>query len=309
MDTLAVFSAIATAIVLEAAPFLLLGAAISAAFEVFLPEGGLSRLTPRNRTAQVAFGLVSGLFLPTCECGVVPVARRLMAKGMPPRAALAFMLSAPVVNPVVLASTFVAFRSDLGMVAGRVALVLLPAAVLAWTLGGLPLESLLRGHKPRSPWSLPMAHDHVHGPDCGCAAQAPATGSRFVRVIVLAGAEFAAMGKYLILGAFAAAAFKTWLPPGLIMATAGNLPLAVAAMMLLAVLLSVCSEADAFVAASFVAFPAAAQLAFVALGPMVDLKLMAMYGGTFGRRPALALVLVPSAMIFVLAVGLGLAWS
>ena len=143
--------------------------------------------------------------------------------------------------------------------------------------------------------------------DCGQAAGTPR--SRLLRVVVLAGAEFAAMGKFLILGAFAAAAFKTWLPPGLIAATASNLPLAVAAMMLLAVLLSVCSEADAFVAASFVAFPAAAQLAFVALGPMVDLKLMAMYGGTFGRRPALALILIPTVMIFVLALSLGLGWS
>lgn len=309
MESLSVFSAIVTAIVLEAAPFLLLGAVISAAFEVFLPEGGLSRLTPRGRLAQIAFGLISGMFLPTCECGVVPVARRLMAKGVPARTALAFMLSAPVVNPVVLASTYVAFRADLSMVVGRVGLVLLPAVVLAFVLGELPAHRLLRDAGPRRPGDLPMAHDH--GPDCacGCGQAAGTPRSRLLRVVVLAGAEFAAMGKFLILGAFAAAAFKTWLPPGLIAATASNLPLAVAAMMLLAVLLSVCSEADAFVAASFVAFPAAAQLAFVALGPMVDLKLMAMYGGTFGRRPALALILIPTVMIFVLALSLGLGWS
>ena len=164
MESLSVFSAIVTAIVLEAAPFLLLGAVISAAFEVFLPEGGLSRLTPRGRLAQIAFGLISGMFLPTCECGVVPVARRLMAKGVPARTALAFMLSAPVVNPVVLASTYVAFRADLSMVVGRVGLVLLPAVVLAFVLGELPAHRLLRDAGPRRPGDLPMAHDH--GPDC-----------------------------------------------------------------------------------------------------------------------------------------------
>ena len=107
------------------------------------------------------------------------------------------------------------------------------------------------------------------------------------------------MAKFLILGALIAAAFKTFLPANIMAVFSGSLPLAIIGMMILAVLLSICSEADAFVAASFLGFPAAAQLAFTGIGPMLDLKLIGMYGITFQRKMVLVLLLVPFALIFI----------
>ena len=120
--------------------------------------------------------------------------------------------------------------------------------------------------------------------------------------------DFLEMGKYLILGAFAAAAFKTFVPASIVSVFEGNLVLSILGMMALAILLSVCSEADAFVAASFVTFPAAAHLAFVSIGPMVDVKLIGLYAVTFRRRLFLLLLAVPTVLVFLLSWLFG-AWS
>ena len=120
---------------------------------------------------------------------------------------------------------------------------------------------------------------------------------------ILSGAasEFLDMGKYLVIGALASAAFKVFLPWQLVQAFAGNTSLAVALLMLLAVLLCVCSEADAFVAASLVYAPPAAQLGFMAVGAMVDLKLVGMYFSAFPKKIAWMLIIVPVVCVFVLS--------
>ena len=121
-ESVTTFSAIALAIFVEAMPFLAVGALLSAAIEVFVPPERLAGCLPKGTVAGIALGATAGMLLPTCECGVVPVARRLMDKGVPPHVAVAYMLAAPVVNPVVLVSTWVAFQGKPSMVAGRLAL-------------------------------------------------------------------------------------------------------------------------------------------------------------------------------------------
>ena len=106
------------------------------------------------------------------------------------------------------------------------------------------------------------------------------------------------MAKFLILGALIAAAFKTFLPANIMAMFSGSLPLSILGMMILAVILSICSEADAFVAASFVGFPVAAQLAFIGIGPMLDLKLIGMFGVTFKTKMVWVLILVPFVLVF-----------
>jgi hypothetical protein len=300
--------------VLEAAPFLLLGSLIGSLIEVYAPEDLFRRLLPRSRPLQVLYGMFAGLVLPTCECGVVPIARKLMLRGVPPQTAIPFMLAAPVVNPVVLASTWVAFQGEMFMLLGRVLLVLAPAAIMGWALYGadsavaLRGGTILHGRHGHAHGHDHGPHEHDHGPACacGCAHGHGRGGSRPVAALTHTAAEFMAMLKFLVLGALVAAAFKTFTPSGVLEAFSGNLFLSVPAMMLLAVLLSVCSEADAFVAASFVSFPAAAKLSFVALGPMLDLKLVPMFLAVFHRRLAFAIMLVPAMVILVLSLALGL---
>jgi uncharacterized protein len=117
--------------------------------------------------------------------------------------------------------------------------------------------------------------------------------------------EFLDMGKYLVLGAFAVAFTKVFLPREVLLLFQNNIFWGVGAMMLLAVLISVCSEADAFVAASFVTLPAAAKLSFLAIGPMVDLKLIIMYSAVFDKRIALVLIFLPTILVYLLSTLLG----
>jgi len=296
----AIFAAIVTSIVLEAAPFLLLGSLLSAILSVYVGDGALTRLARRGLGWQICLGLVSGLVLPTCECGVVPVTRRLLRKGVPPGMAIPFMLAAPVVNPVCLAATWVAFQGDWRMVAWRAALVMVPAAALGWVLGRTPKADLLRP-------ALDMAHES----DCGCGCthdHAPiGLGQGLSEVLRVTGREFLDMGLFLIAGACAAGLFKVFLPQEWLGLVTGSLWLAVPALMLVAVLMSICSEADAFVAASLSMFPRPALLAFLALGPMLDLKLLPAFVSVFKRRPALIIILAPVLTIFVLCMSLGLA--
>jgi len=285
METFRVFSAIATAIFIEAMPFLAIGALFSSAIEVFVTRERILRLIPRNVAGGLALGVGAGFLLPTCECGVVLIVRRLIHKGVPPYIAIAYMLAAPIVNPVVLASTWLAFRGSLSMLASRVVLAAVVAVIIGLYSRRIPDVLLDANHGNRG------GHEHA--------------GQSFFEkiraVLTHAAWEFMDMGKYLIFGALAAAIFKTLLPGEVIALIGGNLLLSVVGMMVLAVLLSICSEADAFVAASFQTIPAAAQLAFVAIGPMVDLKLIGMYSVTFKRRMVLALVLGPAVLIFLLS--------
>jgi uncharacterized protein len=291
------FSRIAIAIFLEAAPFLLLGALISAVMSVYVDQAGLARLIPRNRFFHSFIGLGGGMILPICECGSVPVAKRLMEKGVSPQLALTYMLAAPVINPLVLASTYIAFRGDLSLVLLRVLLVALPALVLGYVFG--KGDVLAKNHVPI---------DHCHCGDIGhtCAEHGPAGFSAIPAVLEIGAREFLYMGKFLIFGCLAAAFFKVYLPWEVLRLFETNLFSSVALLMALAVLLSVCSEADAFVAASFVSFPVAAQLSFVALGPMVDLKLIGMYYSVFRGNVATALILVPIIFIYPLSIAVGI---
>lgn len=304
-----IFISLAIAIVLEAAPFLLLGSFVSAvAGETSLGQR-LANAAPRSRAGGILVGLFAGLVLPTCECGVVPVARRLLRQGLPSNTVITYMLAAPVVNPVVLLSTWVAFQGSWASLAARVGVVAVAAAAMGWAVAGTASSALLRGGNP-APVGLPRMDEvrgHVHGPDCGCGHDHGADGRSLpLRLARGTALEFLDMAKFLILGALAAAAVKAFMPSSLLTPLQSSLPLSVAAMMGLAVLLSICSEADAFVAASFTGFPWASQMAFVTLGPMVDLKLLAMFYGVFHHRLATALVVVPTLLVFVLCMALGL---
>jgi len=297
LQKLDAFSKVAVAIFLEAAPFLLLGALISAVMSVYVDPARLAKLIPRNRFFHSFIGVGGGMVLPICECGSVPVGRRLMEKGVPPQLALTYMLAAPVINPLVLASTYIAFRGDLSFVLLRVVLVALPALILGYAFAGKEI----------------LSENDVQPEHCGCADSGHtcvghgAKGfSAFPAVLEIGAQEFLYMGKFLIFGCMAAAFFKVYLPWELLRLFETNLFTAVALMMFLAVLLSVCSEADAFVAASFVSFPVAAQLSFVALGPMVDLKLIGMYYAVFRTKAATALILVPVILIYPLSIAVGI---
>ena len=269
-------------LVIQALPFVMIGALASAAIEVFVPPSALERLAALPRPLQLPAAGLAGIAFPICECGSVPVARRLMSKGLLPSAAVTFMLAAPVLNPVVIASTFVAYRGRSSlwtMVLGRFGLGLLVAIAVGWALGGRSKQDLLRPTRD-------AGHDHVE-------LERPEP--KWRRFFVHLGNDFLFMGRFLLLGATAAALVQTFLPQDIVAKVAGVPVLDLVVMMGLAAVLSLCSESDAFIAASFVQFGASAQLAFLVFGPMVDLKLGALYAGTFGKGVLRTIVIAVAA--------------
>lgn len=304
LESFSTFSAIVASIFLEAMPFLAVGALLSAVIEVFVSPDRLIRYLPNGMAARISVGVAAGLILPTCECGVVPIVRRLISKGVPIPTAVAFMLSAPVINPVVLASTYVAFRGDPPMVVGRILMVAFIAAAVA-LIAARRGNILLAKEDPADASHESNHHGHAHG-DTGDGSHLQAGSAagiaRIGEVLRYGAHEFIDMGKYLILGAIVAGLFKTYLPQSLLLFFNGQPILEIIGMMGLAILLSVCSEADAFVAASFVSFSAASKVAFVVIGPMIDLKLIGMYAATFKRRFFWVLMIVPTALVLVLSI-------
>lgn len=259
---LANWATIFVAVVVQAVPFLVLGVAVSGAVTAFVPPGAITRVLPTHRALAVPVAALAGGALPGCECASVPVARRLMSRGVTPSAALAFLLASPAVNPVVLVSTAVAFPGRPEMVLARATASLAAAVAVGWWWTALGRDDLLaRARRP------------------GRAA-----GSPVATFLATAQHDFLGAGGFLVVGAAAAATLQTAVPRGVVDAFAGSGWWSVLALALLAVVLCVCSEADAFVAASLRQFSPTAQLALMVVGPMVDVKLIALQSGTFGRR-------------------------
>ncbi|MEU6508392.1 permease [Streptomyces sp. NPDC046942] len=253
------------AITVQALPFLLLGTALSGAINAFVPAELFTKVLPKRPALAVPVAGVAGAVLPGCECASVPVANSLIRRGVTPAAAFAFLLSAPAVNPVVLTATAVAFPGNPAMVAARLFASLATAAVMGWLWLWLGQEK----------WLRPVLRQRHTGHRRG--------GSRWNEFRLGFQHDFLHAGGFLVLGAMAAATFNVAVPRAVLDTFSGSPWLSVLFLAGLAVLLAVCSEADAFVAASLAGFSPTARLAFMVVGPMVDLKLIALQAGTFGR--------------------------
>jgi uncharacterized membrane protein YraQ (UPF0718 family) len=268
-------------ILLEGMPFLLGGAILSGLLEEFLPQSLMTRLLPRNpRVAVIISGLLGTIF-PVCECGIVPVVRRLMRKGLPVSCGITYMLAAPIVNPLVILSTLAAFRGQgaLEMTFMRFGLGLSVAVLAGWVCSYVAPFSILR------PGLLgPEGDDHEHHHDAGRSLL-----DRLQNIAGVASRDFLDVSVYFVIGAAAASLFSTAVNQEIILPLASNPPLAIASLMGLASVLSVCSTTDAFIAATLTTFPMAAKLAFLVFGPMLDFKLLFLYGSAFSKRFILSL--------------------
>ena len=265
---LSVAATVFCAVFVQALPFLVLGVVVSGLIAAFVSPDRLARWLPRRPAIAVAVAGVGGAALPGCECASVPVARRLFGEGSTGAAALAFMLSAPAINPVVLVATAVAFPGQPVMAAARCVASLLTAV----TMG------LLWQRCGRAEWvtrRLPAA------------SEASTDASRWAVFAEAARHDFLQAASYLVLGAGAAAALRVVVPPWVFGHLAGNLVLGVLTMAVFAVVLALCSEADAFVAASLTMLPLLPRLVFLVVGPAIDVKLSAMQAGLFGRAFAI----------------------
>ena len=249
-------------IIVQALPFLVLGVVLSGAIAAFVPASFWKKALPKNPALAVPVAGCAGAVLPGCECASVPVANSLMSRGVPPAAALAFLLSAPAINPIVLASTFVAVPGEPMMVVARFIASLATAVIMGWLW--------LRFGKAK--WLRIGPRDHLVGTSSWHTFRLTATH------------DFLHAGGFLVIGGLFAAALNVLVPQQWLAAVADQPILSVLVLALLAVILSICSEADAFVAASLTEFSLTAKLAFLVVGPMVDLKLISLQAGTFSSK-------------------------
>jgi uncharacterized membrane protein YraQ (UPF0718 family) len=292
---LGIFSTRFLGIFIEAAPFLLLGTLASGLIEAFVTADDIARLIPRSKFVSPVVGAFLGFLFPVCECGVVPVVRRLFLKGLPMSVGVAFLLAAPVINPIVLVSTYVAFGVG-PILIGRFALTVAVAIVVGWVFAfSARPEHVLR----------PASLVPVLG---GSSNVLPLTrrksfGVGLREALRTAGDEFFDMGRYLVLGTLLAATLQTLVSQDTLLALGRGPVVSVVVMQGLAFLLSVCSTVDSFLALAFVGtFTTGSILSFLVFGPMVDIKSTLMFGGIFKPRVVLYLILLP--FLLTLLIGL-----
>ena len=259
--SVAAWTTVFAAICIQAAPFLALGVMLSTALAVFVPPEFFRRALPARPALAVPVAGVAGGVLPGCECGSVPVAAALMRRGVARGPAVAFLLSAPAINPVVLVATSVAFPGHPVMVLARFVASLATAMVVGWLWQRVGRDA-------------PLPRRFVPPDGAG----------HWERARLTAAHDLAQAAGLLVVGAATAATLNVVIPRTWLDHLGGNAVTGVITLSLLAVLLAVCSEADAFIAASLTQFSLTARLAFLAVGPAVDVKLIAMQAGTFGRQ-------------------------
>lgn len=353
-------------IIFEALPFIVIGAVVSGVLEELLPQQFFQRFLPKRRALAVVASSILGIFMPMCECGIVPVMRRLLKKGVPASCAITYMLSAPGMNFIVLSSTALAFWGyrdgafdlfgvgGLGMVFLRGGFAFTIAVTVGLVVDRLQRaghvliredvsrdrlvqtnehdrlvshESLLTSaqklrhdhgscdhdhageHHHHHDHDGPCDHDHHHHDhdhDHGGHVHGPAERTlldRLKAIAEIALGDFIDIAAFLVIGALLAAIISTTLPRASLEQMASQRELSIVAMMGLAFFLSLCSEADAFVAANFRGLSTGAKLAMIVLGPMLDVKLLIMYRWVFTNRLVLTMIPIILVMVFALCYG------
>ena len=296
-----------TTIMLEAIPFLLLGALISAIIEEFVSEERISKMIPKNRVLGSLVGIFLGLFIPACDCAVIPIAMRLKKKKVPTNVIVSFMLASPIISPVVLLSTFFAFgetekmllfgfempklfvyRTIFGVVVALVVGIILDIICKDAVLK----EEIYEHHHHHHD------HEHIHTCNhhhegCSCSNHEKETGpiGRVKNIINIMYGDFMGIISYMAVGAILAATMQILLPISNIGGIVQNKYISTFIMMLLAFALSLCSTSDAFIARTFMnSLSKNSILAFILLGPMIDIKNTIVLNKSFNKKFVIVLI-------------------
>ncbi|WP_227793519.1 permease [Paenibacillus guangzhouensis] len=281
-------------IILESIPFILLGIIVSSIMQIFISEAWIRKWTPQNQILGILYACGLGVLFPVCECGMIPVVRRLMAKGMPLYIGVVFMMVGPILNPVVYAATFTAFRTRPEMVYARMGLALFVGCCI-----GLIVYYFVTNNPLKSSISV-SEKDHQHQDNHHNPQHQHTNGNKLYAVLEHACGEFFDMGKYLIIGSIVTAFIQAFIPRSDLLAIGQDGASSHLFMMGLAYVLSLCSTSDAFVAASFAnTFSAGSLLTFLVFGPMIDFKSTLMLLAVFRARFVLLLAIWIILSVFV----------
>ncbi|MCD9023917.1 permease [Cohnella sp. NL03-T5] len=303
------FKIVFLSIILEALPFLLVGVLVSALLQAFVSDKLIQKITPRNPIAGVLFGSLLGIVLPLCECGMIPIVRRLLRKGLPAYIGLIYIVAGPIINPIVFGATIAAFRTNRDLAYSRFYLAFLVSVALGLILYYFMKRNPLKpeqqqnhhehnehehhAHHEHEHHNHSHMHLHEHNQNGGML-------KRLTDIPAHAAEEFFDIGKYLILGSFITAILQTFVARASFAAVADHELLSHLFMMGFAYALSLCSTSDAFVAASFNhMFPPAALLSFLVFGPMLDLKNTLMMLAVFRKRFVLKFSILIALLVLI----------
>lgn len=327
------FSTIFLSIIFEGIPFILIGALASSVIQIFVSEETIARIIPKNQFVGVLIASLVGLVFPVCECAIVPITRRLVKKGVPLNIATTFMLSVPIMNPVVLLSTHYAFMGMSYMVIARAMFGMIGAIAIGFLIGVLHKDSPFKLEKVKNPIgvigkgrstyknynmnshkrtnAIKHSHSHLDGnsEDCSCGHchNNSKHKNKFIRsieeIIGHTSAELYDIGRFFIMGVFLSTCMQVFVPKEFILSMGGGVLSSIIVMMILAFVLSICSETDAFVARSFLGqFTTGSILGFLILGPMIDIKNTIMLCGSFKSSFVVKLIFLIITICFILAV-------
>ncbi|HFH9391094.1 TPA: permease [Streptococcus agalactiae] len=290
-DSVLQWFAIFISTIIEALPFVLLGTILSGIIEVFITPDIVNKFLPKNKFLRVLFGTFVGFVFPSCECGIIPIINRFLEKKVPSYTAVPFLATAPIINPIVLFATYSAFGNSIRFLILRFVGATIVAIALGVMLAFLVDDNILKEDaKP--------THFHDY------------SDKKWYQKIFLALAhaidEFFDTGRYLVFGTLIASAMQIYLPTR-VLTTIGHSPItAILVMMLLAFILSLCSEADAFIGASLLStFGIAPVMAFLLIGPMIDIKNLMMMVNSFKTRFIVQFISVSSLIIIIYCLFVG----
>lgn len=286
------FATIFTSIILEAVPFILIGSFISAIIQIYVSEETITKLIPNGSVLAYFEAALAGLLFPVCECAIIPITRRLIKKGLPTGIGVTFMLAVPIINPVVIMSTYYAFYDKQGM-------------VLLRTFGGFAaaiiigmIVNVLQGNKDSLLLNSVESDSYC---SCGCNSSFQQQ-NKIKAILEHTNREFLDIARYLIFGAFISSIFQVMASNGSFRFISSNKILVIIFMMFLAFLLSLCSEADAFVGRTFLSqYSAGGVVAFLILGPMLDIKNLIILSGTFKKSFVAKLVITTISVVFIIS--------
>ncbi|WP_442928226.1 permease [Microbacterium sp. USHLN186] len=279
---------LALSVLIEALPWVILGVVLSIVVQVWLPADAVQRWLPRNAWARRGVLSLLGMFVPVCECGNVPFARGLMMRGLAPAEAMTFLIAAPIVNPIVILTTHAAFGWDGGVLVARL-------------VGGFVIANLIGWiHSLRRDQQALLTERFVET----CAHVAHEPGSPARRSLLQFLIELRAVMPALVIGSALAGAVQVLIPRDVLLAIGSNPVLSIVAMIALAMTVAICSNVDAFFALSFAStFSSGAIIAFLLVGPLVDVKMLALLRTTFTARVLAGVVGVVVLSACVIGIG------
>ncbi len=265
------FLTLSTSVVIESMPFVVLGIVLSIAVQVWMPSSWLMKYLPKNPVARRAVISCFGVFLPVCECGNVPLARGLILKGFTVSESMTFLLAAPILNPVTIITTHQAFGWDDNILVARILGGFLIANIVGWIFSKhRDQSSLLSGS-----FAAACAVSEAHGEE----------GTRVQRSVDVFRREMSVILPALLIGSVIAGGIQVLVPRSVLVELGSNPLWSIVAMMVLAFVISICSNVDAFFVLPFAStFLPGSIVTFLVFGPMIDIKMLALMRTTFTAR-------------------------